>query len=112
MPGHIVLAVRGELDVATTAGIRDQIVGILEDATVPMIVDLSGVSYCDACGLAMLVGAQRRARLRGLTLAISEPSDEVSKLLRISGLDHAFTIYPTLTAACRGLGRSSRPAVA
>jgi anti-sigma B factor antagonist len=112
MPGHIVLTVRGELDVATTAGLRDQIAGIVDDATVPMIVDLSGVSYCDASGLAMLVGAQRRARLRGVIVAISEPSREVSELLCVNGLDHAFTMYPTLTAARRGLGRSSGLAIA
>jgi anti-anti-sigma factor len=112
MPGHIVLVVHGELDVVTTAGLREQIAGILNEATVPVIVDLSSVSFCDASGLAMLIGAQRRARLRGLTVAISEPSREVSELLRFSGLDHALTIYPTLTAASRSLDRSSRPAVA
>ena len=112
MPGHIVLTVRGELDIATTARLRDQIAGIVDDATAPVIIDLSAVSHCDASGLAMLVGVQRRARLRGLTVAISEPSREVSELLRTSGLDHAFTTYPTLTAARRGPGRSGHPAVA
>lgn len=112
MPGHIVLAVRGEFDAVTTAGLREQFAGILNEATVPMIVDLSGVSFCDASGLAMLIGVQRRARLRGLTVAMSEPSREVSELLRVSGLDHALTMYPTLTAARRGLGCSSPLAIA
>lgn len=112
MPGHIVLAVGGELDVVTTAGLRDQIAGILNGATVPVIVELSGVSFCDASGLAMLIGAQRRARLLDLTVAMSEPSREVSELLRVSGLDHALTMYPTLAAARRGLGCSSPVAIA
>jgi anti-sigma B factor antagonist len=112
MSGHIVLVVGGELDIANTARLRDQITVIVDDATVPLIVDLSGVSHCDASGLAMLVGVQRRAGLRGLTVAVSEPSREVSELLRTSGLDHAFTMYPTLTAARRGPGRSGHPAVA
>jgi anti-sigma B factor antagonist len=112
MPGHIVLAVRGELDIAATARLRDQIADIVDDATAPVIIDLSAVSHCDASGLAMLVGVQRRAGLRGLTVAISEPSREASELLRTSGLDHAFTVYPTLAAARRGPGRSGHPTVA
>jgi anti-anti-sigma factor len=111
-PEHIVVTIRGELDVTTTAGLRDQIAGAVDDAAVPVIVDLSGVSCCDASGLAMLVGAQRRARLRGLTVAISEPSREVSGRLRTSGLKHALVTYPTLAAARRGLRRPDHPAVA
>jgi anti-anti-sigma factor len=112
LPGHIVLAIRGELDLAATARLRDEIAVIVDDATAPVIIDLSAVSHCDASGLAMLVGIQRRARLRALTVAISAPSREVSELLRTSGLDYAFTTYPTITAARRGQGRSDRPAVA
>jgi anti-anti-sigma factor len=72
-PGHIVLAVHGELDIATTASLRDRIALLLEDATKPLIIDLSGVSFCDASGLAVLVGAQRRAKPRGITVALAAP---------------------------------------
>jgi anti-sigma B factor antagonist len=112
LPRHIVLVVGGELDIATTARLRDQIADIVDDATVSLIIDLSGVSTCDVAGLAMLVGVQRRAGLRGLTVAISEPSREVSELLLTSGLDHAFTRYPTRTAVRGEPGRSGHPAVA
>lgn len=110
-PGHIVLAIHGDLDIATTAGLRDQIAIVVEDTTVPVIIDLSGVSFCDASGLALLVGAQRRARRRGLTVALSGPRRNVSKLLRISGLDRAFTIYPTLATAWRGQEHPGCPAL-
>jgi anti-anti-sigma factor len=112
LPGHIVLAVRGELDAETTAGLRDQIAVILDVATAPLIIDLSGVSFCDASGLVMLVGAQRRARLRGLPVAISGPRRNVRELLRTSGLGHVFAMYPTLTAARCGLPLPARPAIA
>jgi hypothetical protein len=42
----------------------------------------------------------------------SEPSHEVSKLLRINGVDHALIIHLSLAAARCGLGRSSGLAVA
>jgi anti-sigma B factor antagonist len=71
------------------------------------------VSFCDASGLALLVGAQRRARLHGLTVILAAPPPKMSKLLRITGLDRAFTIHATLAAA-RLLGHEheGRPAAA
>jgi anti-anti-sigma factor len=110
-PGHTVLTVCGELDIVTTAALRDQILILIGDTTAPLIIDLSAVTFCDASGLAMLVGAQRRARLRGITVALAGPPRRVSKLLRITGLDRSFTIYPSLAAARLGSG-TEHPAVA
>jgi anti-anti-sigma factor len=97
--GHTIIAIRGDLDMATTAALRGRILTILANATTPVIVDLSAVSFCDASGLALLVGARRRARLHGLTLTLAAPRPHVTKLLRITGLDNAFAVHPTLAAA-------------
>ena len=99
LPGHTVIAVRGELDISTTAALRDRILTVLKDVTTPVVIDLSGVSFCDASGLALLVGTQRRARLHGVTVALVAPQPMVGKLLRITGLDRAFVIHPTLACA-------------
>jgi anti-anti-sigma factor len=99
LPRHTVIAVHGELDIATTASLRIRILTVLMDTTTPVIIDLSGVSFCDASGLALLVGAQRRARLHGLTVTLAAPRPNVAKLLRITGLDRAFSIHPTLASA-------------
>jgi anti-anti-sigma factor len=102
LPGHTVIAVRGELDIATTAALRGRILTLLKDTTTPLVIDLSGVSFCDASGLALLVGTQRRARLHGLTVTLAAPRPSVSKLLRITGLDRAFAIHSTVASAQRG----------
>ncbi len=97
--GHTVIAVRGELDIATTASLRDRILIMLKDTTSLVIVDLSGVTFCDASGLALLVGIRRRAALHGLTVTLAAPRPNVAKLLRVTGLNRAFTVHPTLTSA-------------
>jgi anti-sigma B factor antagonist len=107
MPDHTVLTVSGELDIATTAALRVQINKVLMDTAMPVIIDLSGVSFCDASGLALLVGAQRRARLDGRTVVLAGPPRNVSKLLHITGLDRAFTVHPTLVAAQGGARHSA-----
>ncbi|GAB3959972.1 STAS domain-containing protein [Actinoallomurus acanthiterrae] len=110
LPGHTVIAIRGDLDIATTATIRDGIVTIVKDTTTPLVIDLSGVSFCDASGLAMLVGTQRRAGLRGVALAA--PCPIARKLLRITGLDRAFAIHPTLASAQAGYAHLDHMGVA
>jgi anti-anti-sigma factor len=112
LSGHTVIAIRGELDLATTAPLRDRILTILKDTTSPVIVDLSGVSFCDASGLALLVGTQRRATMHGLTVALAAPRPNLHKLLRITGLDRAFTVHPTLADAQLGRGLADHTAAA
>jgi len=107
MPGHTVLAVGGELDIATTAALRVEIIKILTATVNPVIIDLSGVSFCDASGLALLVGAQRRAERAGRSVVLAAPRPNVLKLLHVTGLDRAFTVHPTLAAAQLGAGQHS-----
>jgi anti-anti-sigma factor len=64
-----------------------------------LIIDLSGMSFCDVAGLAVLIGTQRRATARGIVVRLAAPRPQVLKLLRITGLDHRFTICATLADA-------------
>jgi anti-anti-sigma factor len=110
--GHTVVAIGGELDIATTAAFRNRILATLNNTTTPVIIDLSGVSFCDASGLAVLVGARRRATLLGLTIILAAPRPHMRKLLGITGLDRAFTIHPTLASAQLGYGHVGHSAAA
>jgi anti-sigma B factor antagonist len=56
-----VLAITGEVDLATVPRLRDQLVRIASDHPgVPVVADLDGVTFIDSTGLGVLVGAQRR----------------------------------------------------
>jgi hypothetical protein len=66
--------------------------GALDFAAAPA---LSRVSSCDPAGLAVLIGAQRRARPLGIVVRLVAPSLPVSKRLWL-------TICPDLAAALAG----------
>lgn len=110
--GHTVLRISGELDIATAAVLRDRIAAVLDDTVLPVIIDLSRVSFCDASGLTMLITAQRRANAYGRTVALAGPRPNVRKLLRITGLDRAFPIYSSLAQAAFDRVDTHGPAVA
>ncbi|MEV1242428.1 STAS domain-containing protein [Nonomuraea sp. NPDC050022] len=82
----------GEIDIFTSKELRQSLVAALTTSTSTLIIDLSGVSFCDATGLGILVGIQHRARAQGITLALAGPRPFMLNLLRVSGLDRSLPI--------------------
>ena len=89
----------GALDAPAASALRDRLIGLLHPGTRLLVLDLSQVPSCDSAGLAVLVGAERRARTLGIVMRLAAPSVPVAKLLRLTGLDRALTIYPDLPGA-------------
>jgi anti-anti-sigma factor len=94
-----IASLEGELDIATVPELRERLLGLLGPGVRLLIIDLSGVSFCDVAGLAVLIGTQRRATAHGIVLRLAAPRPTVLNLLRITGLDHRLTICATLADA-------------
>ncbi len=106
--GYNVAALSGELDIASAPVLREQLLDVLGPKASKLIVDLSQVSFCDASGLTVLIGTNRRARLLGGFLRLAAPAPPVAWALRITGLDLQLDIFPTLAAAIAGAPASPR----
>ena len=87
-----VVKLSGGLDFAAAQALREELIVVLRRGTGLLILDLSHVLSCDAAGLAVLIGTQRRARLLGTTMRLLAPSLPVTKALRSTGLDRNFSI--------------------
>ena len=94
-----VVRLRDALDAAAVPALRERLIGLLRPGMRLLVLDLSRVSSCDSAGLAVLIGAQRRARLLGIVLRLAAPSPQVARLLRLTGLDRTLTICPDLSSA-------------
>lgn len=97
--GRTVVRLRGALDVDAAPALRERLTGVLHRGAGLLVLDLSGVLSCDVSGLAVLIGAQRRARSLGIMVRLATPSLPVTRVLRSTGLDRSFTIYPDLSGA-------------
>jgi anti-sigma B factor antagonist len=97
--GRTVVRLRGALDVDGAPDLRKRLIDVLHRGAGLLVLDLSQVLYCDASGLAVLIGAQRRARLLGISVRLAAPSLPVTRVLRSTGLDRSFTICPDLCGA-------------
>ena len=63
-PGYMLIAVAGEVDYASVAGLRVRLLR-LASAGRPLVADLDQVRFIDSAGLAALVGAAKRAAAHG-----------------------------------------------
>lgn len=98
-PPLTVVAVTGEIDVATAPSLRALLVDLVADGKVNLVVDLVGVGFLDSTALGVLVSTVKRVRTDGGDLALVCASPHILKVLEITGLTTVFVIYDTLEAA-------------
>jgi anti-anti-sigma factor len=116
--GVVIAGLSGELVMASSPALRHELLGLLRRGSSRLVLDLSGITLCDASGLAVLVGTSRRARLRGGSLSLAALSPPADALLHATGLDQHLEVFATVDAAVasvagpRVLDAIRRPAVA
>jgi anti-sigma B factor antagonist len=87
---RVIVQVKGEVDVATSAHLADRIAHAMEreaGGKVELVVDLARLSFIDVSGVNVLVLATRQARADGGTLVLRSPSRHVRRLLGVLRLD-------------------------
>lgn len=97
-----VLAVTGEVDVATAPRLREQLIELVNQGSTRIVVDLTGVDFLDSTGLGVLVGALKRVRTQDgeLVLVCNEP--RVLKVFEITGLTKVFNLVASVDEAVSG----------
>jgi anti-sigma B factor antagonist len=94
-----VIAVRGEIDVATAPQLRECLHRVIAQGDSTVVIDLLGVTFLDSTALGVLVGALKRCRELGgeLHLVVSDP--RIVKIFEITGLTNVFNIADSLQSA-------------
>lgn len=92
--GAWVLAVAGEIDVATSPELRRELHQLADRDASQIVLDLSEVTFIDSSGLGVLVGTLKRLReeSRGDVLVLEGLQEPVRKVFDITGLTDLFTI--------------------
>jgi anti-sigma B factor antagonist len=93
--GRDVLAVRGEIDVATSATLREELYAMIDGGSRALVVDLSGLGFIDSSGLGVLVGSLKHMRERDGELVISGLVQPALRVFEITGLTELFTLEPS-----------------
>ena len=85
--GRAVIALRGELDLATVDRVVRYVSDVIDRHNGPVSADLHGVAFCDACGLGALIRIAAYAERAGGRLELLRPSRSLTRIMRITGVD-------------------------
>ena len=85
-----VLVLTGEIDMATADSLRAATGRSLFDSPSRVVLDFSGVTFCDSQGLSTLISISREASAAGSRLVLAGVGDFMGRLLEITGLRAAF----------------------
>ena len=91
--GQTTITFDGELDAASA----DQAYGYVRDALDArggeVLLDVAGLSFCDARGLGALARMSRHARQAGSSLHLVAPTPRLMKIIRITGLEEVLPVH-------------------
>ncbi len=96
---HTVLEVGGEVDVYTAPRLRERLLELIDGGARRVVVDLGRVDFLDSTGLGVLVGALKRLRTAGGSVALVCDKEPLLKIFRITALDQVCPLHPTVDAA-------------
>ncbi|WP_433221346.1 STAS domain-containing protein [Dactylosporangium sp. CS-047395] len=91
----VIVAVAGELDVATTAELRQFLHARIDDGATILIANLTEVAFLDSTALSVFVGVHKRLREGGGGLTLISPHERLLRIFRMTALDHVFTVLTT-----------------
>ena len=90
LDGHAVLAIRGEIDLATAPAFGAAMEQEFQDVAL-VVLDLAGVTFMDSSGLNVLVSAAGRGS-RSDGVRIRNAPVSIRRLLSVTGLDEVVRI--------------------
>ncbi|MFD2467481.1 STAS domain-containing protein [Amycolatopsis silviterrae] len=87
-----VVTVSADLDVRSTARVREVLVDEISLRPHRLIVDVSGLTFCSVSGLEVLTGAARAADAAGVPFVLVAGQRAVLRPLRVLGLDRELRV--------------------
>jgi anti-sigma B factor antagonist len=91
--GVRVVAIRGELDIATSPSVRGVLDEAASDGVRPLVIDLSRCEFIDSTGLAALLHGAKPAQNGESHLAIVSPDGELRRLLELTAIAQTIPVY-------------------
>jgi anti-anti-sigma factor len=85
--GLATVTIRGDLDLATADRTAQYVTDVIDRHDGPVSADLSGLAFCDACGLGALIRITAYADVAGRRFELTHPSPAVTRIMRLTGVD-------------------------
>jgi anti-anti-sigma factor len=95
----LAVALKGKLDAATSKGVEDRLLSLIESGEIQLLVDLEQLNYISSVGLRVLMLAAKRLKTANGSIVVCALQPGVQQVFDIAGFTTIFRIYPTRDAA-------------
>ena len=102
--GVDIVTVSGDLDVYTASRLREMVTDLDQRCQRRwLVLDLAGCGFLDNTGLGVIVGALKRAREAGGSVAVAGARESVSRVFAVTGLAKFFPMHWSAEDAVKAL---------
>jgi anti-sigma B factor antagonist len=101
-----IVVVEGELDVGTVPGLADRL-GPLADQGGHLILDMSGVRFCDCAGLSLFLRLEKQAAAADGSLHLAALTAPVRRLIALAKLADVLPVTTTVSDVLAQLDQAS-----
>ena len=91
--GVRVVAVHGELDIATSPRVRELLADAAKDEAQPFVIDLTRCDFIDSTGLATLLHGAKPAQNGESRVAVVCPAGDVRRMLELTAIDMSLPVF-------------------
>ena len=95
---RVIVTLDGDIDLEHSPTVRATLLGSL-DRGLPVLVDLSAVTYIDSSGIANLIEAFQAAQARDMAFGLVGAAGQVMRVLELARLDKVFELHDSVAAA-------------
>ena len=100
--GAALVRLVGNLDLDTAPELRSALDALHERSVTRMVIDLTGLVFCDSIGLSGFVDAHKSCTSKGGYLRLANPTPLLERIFMVVGIADALPIYRTVQAARDG----------
>jgi anti-sigma B factor antagonist len=88
----LIVEIRGEIDIQSAPGLRDELLGVIRRCGAELALDLAGVTFMDCAGLNVLLATRRQAQLAEGSVRVIRASPRVLRVISLLGLERVFAL--------------------
>ncbi len=90
----LLLRIIGRLDALSSEATEKRVLAIIRKDDLNVLLDFTEVSYLSSAGMRMLLAVFKRVREHSGKLAVCSVDDGVMDVLKMSGFDEVFAVFP------------------
>lgn len=103
--GCVIARVSGDMDFTTRPDVQERFAELVTRGQRFIVLDLSGVTFCDSAGLNALLVGRSQADKREVGLVVAGVPQHLRRILEMTGADQVLMAYDTVAEAVASCAR-------